>query len=141
MAFKLNQSLGFHLNRAAARMRMALEDGLRAYGLTAPQWAVLQRLREEPDQSMAALGASLGFDKPTISGVVLRLRQKLLVTRGAADPDGRIVRVRLSSQGEQLVQALPPLAAQVNRRATRTLTAAQRQDLDRLLVQVLQNLE
>ncbi|WP_437336218.1 MarR family winged helix-turn-helix transcriptional regulator [Sorangium sp. So ce394] len=141
MSFQIDRSLGFLLNRAASTMRLALEDRLRPYDLTAPQWAVLERLAEDEGQTMSSLGQSLGFDRPTTTGVVKRLELKGLVERTADASDGRVVRLALSERGRAQVSELPPLAAEVNRKAARGLSRDERAALERLLLRVIANMK
>ncbi|WP_437318284.1 MarR family winged helix-turn-helix transcriptional regulator [Sorangium sp. So ce385] len=141
MSFQIDRSLGFLLNRAASTMRLALEDRLRPYDLTAPQWAVLERLAEDEGQTMSSLGQSLGFDRPTTTGVVKRLEMKGLVKRTADASDGRVVRLALSERGRAQVSELPPLAAEVNRKAARGLSRDERAALERLLLRVIANMK
>ncbi|KYG07352.1 hypothetical protein BE21_29785 [Sorangium cellulosum] len=141
MSFQIDRSLGFLLNRAASAMRLALEDRLRPYDLTAPQWAVLERLAEDEGQTMSSLGLSLGFDRPTTTGVVKRLEMKGLVERMADASDGRVVRLALSERGRAQVSELPPLAAEVNRKAAHGLSRDERAALERLLLRVIANMK
>ena len=123
IVFILDDSLGFLVGAASVAMRRGLEEKLAARGLTAPQWAVLGRLWQQDGQPLSALGRSLLFDKPTISGIVDRLAAKRLVRRQADGVDGRVVRVRLLPAGRTLQPVLESYARDVNRQAARHLSA------------------
>ena len=138
--FHLEDSLGFLVNRAAFAMRRAIEERLARHGLTAPQWAVLCRLWEQEDQSLGALGRSLYFDKPTISGITDRLAAKKLLVRVRDARDRRVIRVRLTEAGRRLESILVPLAREVNALAARSLDAAERRALGSLLARLSSNL-
>lgn len=116
--FKLDDSLGFLLNRVAFAMRRALEKRLTKHGLTAPQWAILARLWEEDGQSPSVIGRSLHFDRPTITGIVNRLEQKGLIRKARDSQDRRVIRVYLTDKGMALKMQLQPLAHGVNRIAS-----------------------
>ncbi|MBI3398021.1 MAG: MarR family transcriptional regulator [Deltaproteobacteria bacterium] len=117
--FRLDESLGFLLNRAAIAMRWALEERLVRYGLTAPQWAILARLWEEDGQSPSVMGKSLHFDKPTATGIIDRLEQKVLVKKTRDPEDRRVIRVYLTGKGRELQKHLPQFASEVNQMAFR----------------------
>lgn len=127
--FKLDESLGFLLNRAAIAMRWALEERLARYGLTAPQWAILARLWGEDGQSPSIIGKSLHFDKPTITGIVDRLEQKGLVKKIRDIEDRRVVRVYLTEDGKKLRNKLPQFAKEVNKLAAKGFN---KNDIERL---------
>lgn len=126
---RLDESLGFLLNRAAIAMRWAIEERLAAFDLTAPQWAVLARLWEEDGQSPSVIGKSLHFDKPTASGIVDRLEQKGLVRKNRDLKDRRLIRVYLTNKGKKLQKKLPQMAIEVNRLASKGLD---KNDMERL---------
>lgn len=100
-------------------MRRALEDRLKPYGLTSPQWAVLARLAEQDNRSPSVIGKSLHMDKPTATGVIDRLEKKGLVKRTRSSMDRRVVIVMLTAKGKNLLEKLPPLAKEVNLMAAR----------------------
>lgn len=47
MAFVIDDSLGFILNRAATSLKKELSKRLRPYDITPEQWSVLNRLGEQ----------------------------------------------------------------------------------------------
>lgn len=139
--FKLDESLGFLLNRAAIAMRWAIEERLAAFDLTAPQWAVLARLWEEDGQSPGVLGKGLHFDKTTATGIVDRLEQKGLVRKIRDAEDRRLIRVNLTDKGRKLQQELPPLAAEVNKLASKGFDKNDVERLKGYLRMIWNNLE
>lgn len=139
--FRLDDSPGFLLNKAATAMRQALEERLKAFGLTAPQWAVLARLWEEDCQPPSAIGKSLFFDKPTVTGVVDRLERKKLVAKKRDGNDGRVVRVCLTEKGRSLEEELPAFAKEVNASAMKGLRKDEAEALKSALKRVWANLK
>jgi DNA-binding MarR family transcriptional regulator len=121
--FRLDDSLGFLLNRAAFAARWALEERLAEFDLTAPQWSVLCRLWEQDQPPLSTLGRALHLDKPTVSGIVDRMVKKKLVRRYRDASDRRVVRVRLTDSGRKLEAKLVPLARDVNQLAVKGLGA------------------
>lgn len=139
--FKLDDSLGYLVNRAATVMRWALEARLAKHGLTPPQWAILARLWEEDALPMSEVGAILNIDKPTTSGIVDRLERKELVRRARDSADRRVVRICLTEKGRRLQGRLPKLAEEVNAVATRGMTARELAALKRALSRVWHNFD
>jgi DNA-binding MarR family transcriptional regulator len=138
--FKLDDSLGFLMNRSALAMRWALEDRLAKHGLTAPQWAILAGLWEQNAQPLSAVGAIFHFDKPTTTGIVDRLEDKGLVRRVRDLEDRRITRVHLTKAGEKLRRKLPALAVDVNAAAVEGMSAAELKALKHCLQSIWTNL-
>lgn len=141
MAFELDSSLGFLMNRAANLMRGAIEERLKKYGLTAPQWAVLARLTEEDGLNHSEICRRLFFDKPTITGIVGRLEKKGLAKRLKVAKDRREVAVHLTDKGRRLMETLPSFAEEVNRAASKGLKAGEAGTLKASLRMVISNLK
>ncbi len=139
--FKLQDSIGYLINRAATRMKWALETELAAHGLTAPQWAVLATLTETNDLTATEIRGLVAFDKPTLSGVLQRLHAKKLITRHADPADGRATRLRLTPKARAVMVELPGLAMAVNKRALKGLTTAEIERLRETLRALLANLD
>lgn len=135
----IDDSLGFLLNRSAADMRSALEDRLSAYGLTAPQWAVMARISHAPGIGMTELANQLGYDKPTTSGIVSRLEKRELLFRQRSGFDQRAIELYLSDTGMALFSALPALAQDVNACATQGFSEGEILLLKELLRKIRHN--
>ncbi len=114
---KLDDSLGFLLNKAAGEMKYALETALRPYDLTPAQWSVLARLSYKDSQTISEIGSSLYFDRPTMSGIIRRLVEKKLVRKQKDVRDQRISRLLITDLGKQVFAELPPIAQAINERA------------------------
>lgn len=136
---KLDESLGFILNRAAFAMRWALEERLKKYDITAPQWAVLARLWERDGQSPSAIGKSLHFDKPTATGIIDRLEKKGLVKKLRDSEDRRSISVYLTEKGMKMENLLPKFAREVNRLASKGINKNEVERLKILLRKIWNN--
>ncbi|MCL1664688.1 MarR family transcriptional regulator [Elizabethkingia ursingii] len=70
--------------------------------ITYPQYLVLLVLWEHQEQSVSQLGEKLYLDSGTLTPLLKRLEQKNLVTRSRSKEDERIVKIKLTSEGENL---------------------------------------
>lgn len=75
---------------------------LDAIGLTYPQYLVMVALWEKDDQTVGGIGEKLGLESSTLTPLLKRLEALGFVTRSRDPADERVVRVRLSAQGEAL---------------------------------------
>ena len=137
---KLDNSLGFLLNKAAGEMKYALESALRPYDLTPAQWSVLSRLSNEDGQTISDIGKSLYFDKPTISGIIKRLHDKTLVKKTNDPHDQRRSRIYITKQAKALMIDLPPLAMAVNKRALQGFKQEEEILIKEFLRKILRNM-
>lgn len=138
---KLEDSIGFLINRAAFAMKRSLEHKFTAHDLTAPQWAVLNQLWQKDGQSLVELGNNLYFDKATMTGIIDRLDRKFLLTKVRDIQDRRLVRVYLTEEGTRLQQELPPLAIAINQLATKGFSKNDTERLKSYLRMLWNNLE
>lgn len=85
-----------------------LDDGdrrvLQPFGLSMPQYRMLQCLGEEHGQRLTTLSERLLRAKSTITRIVDQLEQNGLVLRLSDDDDRRAQRVVLTPQGAEILQ-------------------------------------
>jgi MarR family transcriptional regulator, organic hydroperoxide resistance regulator len=85
-----HSDLTWLLHRCAQRMRAALDEVARRYGLNgARDWIVLSAIAAGPRQTQLALAHSLGLDKTTMTSLLDRLESAGLVTRSQDSRDRR----------------------------------------------------
>jgi DNA-binding MarR family transcriptional regulator len=71
------------------------------YDLSVTQARLVGILRDR-EPTMSDLGAHLGLEKSSVSGLIDRAERRGLVTRTTGHADGRAVHVRLTDHGAQL---------------------------------------
>ncbi len=93
------------------RIIKALQDYSRDvcshFGVTGPQLWVLKTISESSSLSLGGLSKKMYLHPSTISGVIDRLESKGYVVRERDNEDRRIVNVRLTHEGENLVRKAP----------------------------------
>ena len=131
--FVIEESLGYLINRVARAFANRLGDELRAHGVGIGQWAVLLHLWSVDGMTQAQLSRRVAIEQPTMVRTVDRMERDGLVRRTPDPDDRRATRVTLTEHGWNLRDALVPLAAGVNRDATKALTDDEVETLRRLL--------
>jgi DNA-binding MarR family transcriptional regulator len=109
------------LNRIAAENDLSLT-----------QLRVLAILRDRRPR-MSALAEYLGLERSTLSGLVDRAVARGLVERAPDPEDGRVVDVLLTADGRRLARRIYSVVEQSLAPMTHTLSAADRDRLQRLL--------
>jgi MarR family transcriptional regulator, organic hydroperoxide resistance regulator len=77
------------------------------FGVTGPQLWALKTIHQAGSLSLGELSKEMYLNPSTISGVVDRLEKKGYVVRDRTEKDRRVVKVRLTPEGEILVKKAP----------------------------------
>ena len=130
--YELHEQVGFLLRRANQRHKaiFASEMPIR---LPPTQFAALARLREEGELSQNLLGRMTAMDSATIAGVVLRLADRGWVSTVPSPTDSRMVAVRLTDTGAEVIGSLIDDALRVSEETLSVVPAAERSEVLRLL--------
>lgn len=96
------------------------------FDLTSVQFASLDAIAQQPGIDQATLAATIGFDRPTIGGVIDRLGRKGLVQRVISEQDRRARQLNLTPEGEQLLAAVRPVVEALQAQILAQLPAAER---------------
>jgi MarR family transcriptional regulator, organic hydroperoxide resistance regulator len=118
-----------------------LSRRLEPHGVHPGQDYLLDELWREDGQTLGALAARIGVEVPTAVRTVSRMEAAGLLRREPDPADGRRVLVRLTARGRALEGVVPPILAEVTERATTGMSAAERDELLRLLRDLRENLE
>jgi len=76
------------------------------FKLTPVQFAAMDAIQSNPGVDQARVAALIAYDRATIGGVIDRLEKKGLVARAVSPRDRRSREVRLTTEGEQVFNAL-----------------------------------
>ncbi len=133
------KSVGYELVHAARLHRARSAQLLIGLGLFPGQEQVLTQLASSGAQTMSELAAVLRVRPPTASKTVARLAAQGLVTRRAADGDGRIVQVELTDEGRVRAQAVEGVWRALEEEAVADLDGKDRRRLRKLLRKVGRN--
>jgi DNA-binding MarR family transcriptional regulator len=127
------EPIGYVIKRIQISLRTQIDDALRPIELTAPQYAALATLAEEPGASNAELARRSFVTPQTMFRIVDNLVEAGLISRRPSRANARVLEARLTSRGGRLLaEAHGPVYA-VEDRMLRPLDAGERRALRRLL--------
>ena len=99
---------GYLLRQAWHEFRAAMDSALRPHGVTAPQYAVLSVLAQDPGLSGADLARACGTTAQAMNGVLATLEREGLVERRPHPTHGRILQVHLTTEGRRRLDGAHP---------------------------------
>lgn len=125
-----------HLVRRFQQIAVAIfhaEVGDAGFDLTPVQYAALARIRTNPGIDQATLAGLIAYDRTTITGVVDRLVQKGLLTRGVSETDRRARVLHITDEGLEVLKQIQPAVEHAQQVMLSGLTETEAQELMRLL--------
>jgi len=135
MARPLEEQTFLQLVRAAGRLVRESEEILRGADLTGKQYNILRILRGAGADGLACaeIGARMLDRDPDITRLLDRLGKRKLLERRRSGEDRRVVRVRITAGGLELLDSLETPILRQHRQSMRPLTRRQLQELHDLL--------
>jgi len=130
-----------HLLRRAVQVMNMLWDEEVSHTITSPQFAALNALYSEPNLDQRTLGQRISLDRSTMAEVVSRLSARGLIRTERDTRDGRRKTIMLTAKGLHSVQQLIPRTHAMTDRLVGALDSRQRDELLRLLTQVVRTNE
>lgn len=109
----LDQQLCFALYAATHAITRCYSPGLKALGLTYPQYLVMLVLWQEDALTLKALAERLDLDSPTLTPLLKRLEGAGYITRARSRIDERALEIRLTDAGRALREQARPVHAGV----------------------------
>lgn len=106
------------------------------FGLNVPQWRLICVLAEDGPLSQREIVARTVMDKVAISRAAQGLLGRHLVVRSAHPADARSHVLALSRQGERLYAEIAPMALAYEQALVAGLSAAEVEELKRLLLRL-----
>ncbi len=118
---KCNDDIGYLLNKAARLSKLKVNQKLSEIGLTFPQFLIIKYLRKAETASdhefahtPASIAEHLGYDRPTITGIIDRLVKQGFVLRETNPEDRRSQNISLTPKSRELVQTMEIFFQEVN---------------------------
>jgi len=141
IAVKLWQNpcwFSFRINYLALLFNLPVYGWIeRRYGLARPEYVVLYSLGLKDGISANDICQSSGFPKNTLSRAIQKLLRRKLIRRAADVSDRRRYVLRLTAEGQRIVnETLPPMLER-ERRMLETLSNDEQQVLSKLLARLV----
>ena len=121
-------------------MKRELARQFRPHDITPEQWAVLNRLWEQDNQTQKQLAARTFKDQPTMARICRRLEEKGLVGRTPCLEDGRASRICLSDEAREVIPELIPRAVRTIEKALAGIDPADTTTAKKVLSRMFDNL-
>jgi DNA-binding MarR family transcriptional regulator len=137
----VKEPVGLLIGAARRRMKRAVEQRVRPYGLTPQQFWALINIDEAEGPSLGEIADRLRMDAPTASRAVTQLLRRKLVKAEGDQGDRRRLRLWLAPAGRAKIGVLHELAANLRGAAVHGLTAREEETMRALLRKVIANLD
>jgi DNA-binding MarR family transcriptional regulator len=118
MEFKLEDSLGFILNKTNTKLKNKLFQRFNEYNVTPEQWSVLNCLWAQEGLTPKELADIIFKDKPNTNRILEKLHTKELIVRKPHPVDKRAYQIFLTNRGWALRDELVPKAIHLLEEAT-----------------------
>jgi DNA-binding MarR family transcriptional regulator len=137
---QLADRVGYQLKRAQQALRTAMDEGLRAQGITTPKYAALTALEADEPLSGAELARRCFVTAQTMNAILVGLERARLVERTPHAEHGRVIDARLTKRGRAKLQDAHQRVFGIEERMLSEMTAARRRRLNETLRQLVENL-
>lgn len=117
----------------ARLMRTVFDRRVKSLELTRPQWLALVRLKRRPGASQSELADMMEIERAPCGKIVDRMEERGWVERRPDPLDRRINRIYLTDRGERVHAAIQPIARQTVSDSLDDLTAAEQDELNKLM--------
>jgi DNA-binding MarR family transcriptional regulator len=135
--YQLVESVGFALNKARNLLSAELDAGLRELGVKAHHIGILMTLKRGTCTTPASLARHLGMDTGLMTRMLDRLETRGLLRRSRDTGDRRVVNLVLTEAGCAAAIRIAEIAPGVLNARLHAFSAAEFDDLRRLLAKFL----
>ncbi|MDB6046895.1 MAG: transcriptional regulator, MarR family [Gammaproteobacteria bacterium] len=122
-------SVGHLVARARTALLTSLDTELEPFGLTGAQFAVLKNVAEGTAATAADLCRTMHYDTGSMTRMLDRLEEKAVLRRERCTEDRRVVFLRMTTTGQEL---LPQLRSAAVRVLSRHLAGFSPEEVDNL---------
>jgi MarR family transcriptional regulator, organic hydroperoxide resistance regulator len=127
--------------QAAKLLREAADEAMSQHGVRVGQHIVLSALWDQDGLTPGEIARRLGIATPTIVNTATRMEEAGLVARQPDPADARLVRLYLTPRGRSVREPVRAARAALERHATASLTAAERETLRAALTKIIAQLQ
>ena len=110
--FSLDDFLPYQLAELSRRVSAGFSRHYRArYGISVAEWRVVAHLSRDEAVSVREIHRRVGLDKPKVSRAASRLEAAGYVTKAVNPVDRRLIELKLTARGREMIDTLAPIAA------------------------------
>ena len=131
---------GYRLKLAQHALRTRMDAALRTLGITAPQYAVLSAIEQQPGLSNAALARAAFVTAQSMQGIVANLERGGLLARSQDPSHGRVLNTVLTAAGRRILARAHAAVGGVEAAMLQGLSRAETAALGDLLARCAANL-
>jgi DNA-binding MarR family transcriptional regulator len=141
--FNVEDTLGYLVSKAHQFMKNYFTYLLKKNNLniTVEQWAVLNIVYSLPGISQSDIARMTHTDKANIMRMIDLLEKKRFINRKSDENDRRVHRIYLTPEGEEMLEAVIPIAQEVNRMSEAGISPEEFKLLKEMLRQIRTNIE
>ncbi|HYD69041.1 MarR family transcriptional regulator [Azospirillum sp.] len=125
----LPELVGYNLRKAQVAVFQNFQNAVAPHDITPGQFGVLIMIKENEGLSQSDLGAAVGIDRSTMVAVIDRLESRGLVIRAPSPNDRRSYALKLSPDGEKLLDELVPRVREHDQSMVKDLSADEQAQL------------
>jgi MarR family multiple antibiotic resistance transcriptional regulator len=131
--------VGHLIGRARSALLTGLDGELEPFGLTGAQFAVLKNVADGTAATAADLCRTMHYDTGSMTRMLDRLEEKSVLRRERCTEDRRVVYLRITDTGNELLPQLRAAAVHVLSRHLAGFTPAEVENLKQYLVRMIEN--
>jgi DNA-binding MarR family transcriptional regulator len=136
----LADHIGYVVRRAQLAIFKDFIQTLAPVDIRPAQYSVMIVIGQNPGLTQAELGRALAIKRANLVGMLNELERRKLARRVASASDRRSHALHLTPHGHEMLERFHALALEHEKRATRTLDAAEKRTLLELLERVARSL-
>jgi len=129
------------IRRAGRAVGAAKEQQLRPFGLSAPHYTMLAAIAFAPGATGAEVARNLGVTPQNVVGLAARLEQRGLVVRQPHPRHRHVVELRITEEGDELLQVADSAMIELEKRIGRILGEDRAENLRSMLETLAHGLE
>src|SRR5882757_6625169 len=132
-------SVGHLVARARTALLTSLDTELEPFGLTGAQFAVLKNVAEGTAATAADLCRTMHYDTGSMTRMLDRLEEKAVLRRERCTEDRRVVFLRMTTTGKELLPQLRSAAVRVLSRHLAGFSPEEVDNLKQYLERMIEN--
>jgi len=132
-------AVGHLIGRARSSLLTGMDAELEPFGLTGAQFAVLKNVADGTAETAADLCRTMHYDTGSMTRMLDRLEEKSVLRRERCTQDRRVVYLRMTSTGTELLPQLRTAVVRVIERHLHGFSPAEVDALKLYLARMIQN--